>query len=87
MRTSKIASLMLLLGLATTSAACSHKSQAGPGSGPRVIPMAVTANGFEPTRLTVKAGQPLKLVVTRQTEAPAPSRSSSPTTASTSRCR
>ncbi len=68
MRTSKIVSLMLLLGLVTTTAACSNKTQAAPSSGPRVIPMAVTANGFEPAKLKVKAGQPLKLVVTRQTD-------------------
>jgi hypothetical protein len=36
---------------------------------PRTIEIAVTEKGFEPSHVTVAAGQPLKLVVTRRTDA------------------
>ena len=35
---------------------------------PRTIEIAVTAKGFEPARVKVTKGQPLKLVVTRKTD-------------------
>lgn len=35
---------------------------------PRVIELTVTQAGFKPSPITVKAGEPLKLVVTRTTE-------------------
>ena len=37
-------------------------------AGPRVIELTVTEKGFEPSPLTVAAGQPIKLVVTRKTD-------------------
>jgi plastocyanin domain-containing protein len=35
---------------------------------PRVIRLSVTKKGFEPNSVTVKKGEPLKLVVTRKTD-------------------
>lgn len=35
---------------------------------PRVVAMEVTGDGFVPANVTVKAGEPLKLVVTRRTD-------------------
>jgi plastocyanin domain-containing protein len=35
---------------------------------PRTIAIAVTEKGFEPTPITVKKGEPLKLVITRKTD-------------------
>jgi plastocyanin domain-containing protein len=35
---------------------------------PKKIEIAVTENGFEPTPITVKKGEPLKLVITRKTD-------------------
>lgn len=35
---------------------------------PRVVKILVTDQGFEPSSIKVKAGEPLKLVVTRKTE-------------------
>src|SRR5438445_11370002 len=37
-------------------------------AGPRSIPMAVTDEGFVPANVTVKAGEPVKLVITRKTD-------------------
>ncbi len=39
-----------------------------PVEGPRVITMDVTGDGFVPANVTVKAGEPVKLVVTRRTD-------------------
>jgi plastocyanin domain-containing protein len=36
--------------------------------GPRTIEIALTAKGFEPSRVKVKKGEPLQLVVTRKTD-------------------
>lgn len=35
---------------------------------PRVVEIAVTENGYEPSPIKVKKGEPLKLVITRKTE-------------------
>lgn len=35
---------------------------------PRTVEIAVTENGFEPTPIAVKKGEPLKLVITRKTD-------------------
>lgn len=43
--------------------------QAGEPKGERRIEISVTDNGFEPTPIKVKKGEPLKLVVTRKTDA------------------
>jgi plastocyanin domain-containing protein len=39
-----------------------------PSEGPRVIPLSVTEKGYEPTPITLKKDEPVKLVVTRKTE-------------------
>jgi plastocyanin domain-containing protein len=38
------------------------------GGAAQVVEIAVTGKGFEPAAVTVKAGRPVKLVVTRKTE-------------------
>jgi plastocyanin domain-containing protein len=35
---------------------------------PRTVEISVTENGFEPTPISVKKGEPLKLVITRKTD-------------------
>jgi plastocyanin domain-containing protein len=37
-------------------------------SAPRTIDMAVTKRGFAPARVTVQKGEPVRLIVTRQTD-------------------
>ena len=54
-----LASLALLSG-------CSVQSQRGVADSGRIA-IAVTENGFEPATVTVAAGKPVTLVVTRQT--------------------
>lgn len=39
------------------------------GAGPRTIDLEVTEKGFEPNRVKVTKGEPLKLVITRKTDA------------------
>jgi plastocyanin domain-containing protein len=39
-----------------------------PSDGPRVITLSVTEKGYEPTPITLKKDEPVKLVVTRKTE-------------------
>ena len=39
-----------------------------PGAGPRVITLSVTEKGYEPSPLTLKKDEPVKLVVTRKTD-------------------
>jgi plastocyanin domain-containing protein len=41
---------------------------AGKGAAAQVVEIAVTGKGFEPAAVKVKAGRPVKLVVTRKTE-------------------
>ena len=67
----------------TTLTACDGKKAAPPpaaeapaaqaapeltADGTRVVRLQVTKNGYEPSPVTVKKGQPLKLVVTRTTD-------------------
>ena len=59
--------------LAPIMAACankpSEKEARKPAGGPtQVVEIAVTSEGFVPAEVRVKAGQPVKLVVTRQVE-------------------
>jgi len=59
--------------LAPIMAACtskpSEKEAGNPAGGPaQVVEISVTSEGFVPAEVKVKAGQPLKLVVTRQVE-------------------
>jgi plastocyanin domain-containing protein len=39
-----------------------------PSDGPRVVPLTVTEKGYEPSPITLKKDEPVKLVVTRKTE-------------------
>ncbi len=39
-----------------------------PGDGPRVIALSVTEKGYEPSPITLKKDEPVKLVVTRKTD-------------------
>lgn len=55
-------SLALLVGVA-------GPAQAGEPKKERRIEISVTDDGFEPTPIKVKKGEPLKLVITRKTEA------------------
>jgi plastocyanin domain-containing protein len=58
-----IASLLAVVALA---AACANKPTQAQSD---AIAMSVTEGGFEPDHLKVKQGQPVKLVVTRKTDA------------------
>jgi plastocyanin domain-containing protein len=56
--------LRLLIAAATLSGA----GTAALAAAPRIVDISVTENGFEPTPITVKKGEPLKLVITRKTD-------------------
>ena len=65
---------LILILLSFAFASC-KKEEATPqvapaprAAGPRTIAMEVTGDGFVPANLTVKSGEPLKLVVTRKTD-------------------
>jgi len=58
--------LMGLVGLALIAGCAAEKGKAA-GDSNRVA-IAVTENGFEPKTVTVAAGKPVTLVVTRQTD-------------------
>ena len=55
-----------LMGLALM-AGCAGKAQQGAADSGRIA-ITVTENGFEPATVTVPAGKPVTLVVTRQTD-------------------
>lgn len=71
-----------LLALAATGAVlatqegCAKEPKAAPAAaearkpadGPRVIPLTVTEKGYEPSPITLKKDEPVKLVVTRKTD-------------------
>ena len=67
-----------ILTLVLLAAACARESKpaapaatapaATPTAGARRIELTVTENGFEPSPITVKQGEPLDLVVTRKTD-------------------
>lgn len=50
------------------AAAGGHASHAGKHQAAQVVAIEVTGEGFVPARAAVKAGQPVKLVVTRKTD-------------------
>ncbi|HZH18261.1 MAG TPA: cupredoxin domain-containing protein [Archangium sp.] len=54
----------------TSKAAPAHKTAAAPASknGVRTVELTVTSKGFEPADVKVKAGHPVRLVVTRKTD-------------------
>lgn len=67
----------LLLSVVSLSLSCSKEEKAPPpaaaalpppAAGVQRVALSVTINGFEPTPVKVKEGQPLELVVTRQTD-------------------
>ena len=58
--------LVVLVGLAFVAGCAGEKGKAA-GDSNRVA-IAVTENGFEPKTVTVTAGRPVTLVVTRQTD-------------------
>ena len=66
--------LIAALGLAAGPAAATEGTSHGVthdtarDHGVQVVQLAVTKEGFVPSRVTVKAGQPVKIVVTRKTE-------------------
>ena len=63
--------LVTLCLLITASTAAAHGSTlhgAKDKAKARAVEIAVTENGFEPTPIKVKKGEPLKLVVTRKTD-------------------
>lgn len=57
----------LLFALPSLAAEHSHSTAHGKGA-PQVVEITVTAQGFAPAAATVKAGRPVKLVVTRKVE-------------------
>ena len=67
-----LAALTLVVGLAaaasegSASHAATHK--VARDQGVQVVELSVTKDGFVPSQVTVKAGTPVKLVVTRRTE-------------------
>jgi plastocyanin domain-containing protein len=56
------------LPLAAVIAAAVMPAAASAKTKPQVVKLAVTQDGFAPEKVTVKSGQPVKLVVTRQVE-------------------
>ncbi len=61
-------SLSLILLVATIAVATSAVAAPKPPRAVRTVALAVTANGFEPASVRFKAGEPVKLVVTRKVE-------------------
>ncbi len=63
--------LLLAGGLAFLVGGAAMAEEAGPASAPavRTLEISVTEDGFEPTPIKVKKDEPLKLVVTRKTQA------------------
>jgi plastocyanin domain-containing protein len=65
---------LALAGAVLSQQGCSKESQAAPvearkaGDGPRVITLSVTEKGYEPSPITLKKDEPVKLVVTRKTD-------------------
>src|SRR5688572_17895685 len=62
LRTTLAAALLALFS------ACSGEVEAAPVQPTNVLSMVITEKGFEPQNLTVKAGEPVKLTITRKTE-------------------
>jgi plastocyanin domain-containing protein len=54
---------------ALAAAAALITSSAAFAAEPQSLQVAITDNGVEPSTLTAKAGQPVKLVITRKTDA------------------
>jgi plastocyanin domain-containing protein len=58
--------LAVAAALLCSVSACSSSST--PGAGGQEVAIHVTENGFEPDTVTVKAGSPVTLLVTRETD-------------------
>jgi plastocyanin domain-containing protein len=59
---------VVLIGCITAFAAgCAQESKQGAGGSPRFA-LAVTDSGFTPATITIPAGQPVTIVVTRKTD-------------------
>ena len=59
--------LTLALAIAVVSGCAGGQTKAAATKGPTRVAISVTENGFEPEMVKVAAGQPVTLVVTRQT--------------------
>ncbi len=60
--------MKLVLPLLLLAACASQKSAPAPAAPDNVVQLTVTEKGFEPTPVRVKAGQPVKLTITRKTD-------------------
>lgn len=63
-----IAVMGAFLSIGCTAHASDAKAKETEAAKPRVIELTVTQAGFKPSPITVKAGEPLKLIVTRTTD-------------------
>ncbi len=63
--------ILALAGLVVLGWGCSRTSSAGAGAaaGPQTVAIDVTDRGFVPAQVSVRAGSPVTLVVTRKTDA------------------
>ena len=70
MSRSRIRVALTVTAAVVLAAGCARKdtSRRGEGGSPQVIEMEVTSAGFVPAEVEVKAGEPVKLVITRRTE-------------------
>jgi plastocyanin domain-containing protein len=59
--------LALLAGVSLLSSAASA-SPARPKKAPRQVEVTVTSDGFQPAEIKTRAGEPLRLVITRKTD-------------------
>ena len=59
----------LLISLALLAGGGCKKAESPSVDGPRVIAMTVTEKGFEPSKIALSKGAPVRFVVTRTTEA------------------
>jgi len=60
--------LAALIGFASSARAGDDKKPAEEKKAPRTVELKVTEKGFEPTPITVKKGEPLRLRITRTTD-------------------
>ncbi len=66
MKTKLLPVIAVLLSLLTATALAGKKAPST--SSPKQVAISVTSDGFQPTEIKTKAGEPLRLVVTRTTE-------------------
>jgi plastocyanin domain-containing protein len=57
----------LVITISASAALAKGKAPGGKGAEAQVIEISVTGEGFVPAQVKVKAGQPVKLIVTRKT--------------------